>query len=90
MTAAPTTTNPRETGREEAIMATFTVLCPCCGSAVSASDAGFSATTVEIAACPTGQAAGIVSRTMRKSAAYAAAAPVTVLAHRDGLVSFGS
>lgn len=68
----------------------FSIVCPCCGSVVTASDAGFSATTVEVKACPTGQAAGIVSRTMRKSAAYAAAAPVTVLAHRDGLVSFGS
>lgn len=68
----------------------FSIVCPCCGSVVTASDAGFSATTVTVAACPTQAAAGIASTTMRKSAAYAAATPVTVLAHRDGLVSFGS
>lgn len=87
--AAATTTNPRVTGREEAIMATFAVSCPCCGSAVEASDAGFTATSVEIAACPTRRAAGVVSVTMRKSAAYAAAVPASAgTFHRDGLVVF--
>lgn len=68
----------------------FSIVCSCCGTVVSASDTGFTATTVSVAACPTQRAAGIVAVTMRKGAAYGAAAPVTELRHSDGLVSFGS
>jgi hypothetical protein len=69
----------------------FTINCTCgCGQAVEASDAGFSATSCEVEACPTLRAAGVVSTTIRKSAAYAAALPVsTGWAHRTGLVTFG-
>lgn len=70
-------------------MGTFEILCPCCGERVKAHDAGFSATTVTVDACPTQAAAGIVSLTIRKSAAYEAAAPVTTVMHRDGLVAIG-
>ena len=68
---------------------TFEVFCGCgCGEAVKARDAGFSATSVEVLACARQRAAGVVSMTMRKSAAFAAAVPATALAHRDGLVAF--
>lgn len=69
----------------------FTIFCTCgCGEAVEALDEGFSAVSVEVAACSTLQAAGVVSSTIRKSAAYAAAVPQSSgWAHRDGLVTFG-
>lgn len=67
---------------------TFIIACPCCGMAVEARCAGFSATTVEVVACPTRQATGIVSVTMRKSAAYAAAEVEPIIHHRGGLVTF--
>lgn len=71
------------------MVGTFEVRCGCgCGEAVKAHDAGFSATTVEVAACSSRRAAGVVSVTMRKSAAFAAAVPATALVHRDGLVTF--
>jgi hypothetical protein len=69
----------------------FTIFCTCgCGEAVEASDAGFAATSVEVEACPTLRAAGVVSSTIRKSAAYAAAVPASAgWSHKDGLVTFG-
>lgn len=70
-----------------ATMATFSISCPCCGTALVATDAGFSATTVEIAACPSQRANGTVSFTVRKSSlAYVADGTI---AHRGGLVAFG-
>jgi len=90
----PTTTNTEAgiAGGKGAIMAstiTFLVECPCgCGTAVTAQDTGFSATTVEIEACPMWAANGIVTSTMRKSWAYSHAMPVSAgWAHRDGLVT---
>jgi hypothetical protein len=68
---------------------TFSIHCPCCSQQVEARDAGFSATTVEVVACAAQKAAGVVSWTMRKSAAYAAAAPAETFRHKDGFVTFG-
>lgn len=85
MTTPTTPTNDREVAVSTF---SFSVLCPCCGELVLAADAGFSATTVEVEACSARRAVGMVSVTMRKSAAYAAAPPATVVAHRDGLVVF--
>ena len=52
----------------ESTMTHFSVTCPCgSGHTVEASDAGFSATTVTVAACQICRTAGIVSREMRKS-----------------------
>lgn len=68
---------------------TFAVSCPCgCGETVDAADAGFSATTVEVAACTARRSAGIASVTLRKSAAYSLAVPAAAMRHRDGLVVF--
>lgn len=67
----------------------FPVRCSClCGETVTAYDEGFSSTTVEVDACSTLRARGIVSVTVRKSAAYAAAVPTSAVRHRDGLVAF--
>ena len=53
---------------------TFQITCTCgCGVIVEAQDQGFSATEVEVQACPRRRADGIVSVTVRKSVAYAAA-----------------
>ena len=70
---------------------TFLVECPCgCGISVPAHDAGFSATTVEIDACPKWAANGIVTSTVRKSWAYSHEVPTAAAwQHRDGLVTFG-
>jgi len=71
------------------IATTFTIFCGCgCGETVEASSAGFAATTCEVAACTARREAGMVSFTVRKSAAFAAAVPTTTVAHRDGLVCF--
>ena len=68
----------------------FQINCTCgCGQVVEAVDSGFHATTVEMEACENRKGFGMVSLTVRKSAAYAAAVPTTVLRHRDGLVTFG-
>jgi hypothetical protein len=68
---------------------TFQINCTCgCGQVVEASDAGFEATTVEVAACDSLRKEGMVSRTIRKSLAYEATVPATVLRHREGLVVF--
>lgn len=67
----------------------FSISCTCCGQQVEARDAGFTATTVEVVACDRQRAAGIVSWTMRKSAAYAAVVPAEVLRHKSGFVTFG-
>lgn len=67
----------------------FQISCPCCGQIVEARDAGFAATTVDVVACDRQRAAGVVSWTMRKSAAFAAAVPAETLRHKSGLVSFG-
>lgn len=94
MTSHTTTTGATGAGRE-AVMAvstsTLLVTCPCgCGTAVKAHDAGFSATTVEVEACPMWAANGIRTSTLRKSWAYSHAVPVSAgVQHRDGLVVFG-
>lgn len=50
---------------------TFQVSCPCeCGEEVTATDEGFQATSVEVAACSTASARGVASWTLRKTAAY--------------------
>jgi len=69
---------------------TFNVFCGCgCGETVKATDAGFFATSCEVAACAKLRAAGMLSFTVRKTAAFAAAVPVvTSVRHIDGLVSF--
>ena len=67
---------------------TFPIFCPCCGQQVEALDKGFSAISVEVAACGTQRASGVVSWTIRKSAAYAAIVPAEVLRHKHGLVEF--
>jgi hypothetical protein len=76
---------------------TFPVQCPCgdrYGFGVAV-DAGFSATTVEVkpTQCERCQGAGVVSLTVRKTAAYALATvydnSVEGLRHKDGLVVFG-
>ena len=78
------------TYRNDSAMTTFTITCPCgCGSLLTAHDAGFSATVVTMDACPTRAAAGVVSFSVRKSDAYAAAVPASSLRQVDGLVSFG-
>jgi len=91
---APTTTNTRYAGGKETTMVspiTFTAICSCCGEEVEATDAGFTATSVTIAACSRLRAAGIVSSTCRKTDGYAMAKPQPgALRHSDGLVSFGS
>ena len=70
-------------------MSRFAISCPCkCGAVVEASDAGFTATTVSVEACPAILARGIVSTTIRKSEAYSLAVPTTGLRHRDGMVVF--
>lgn len=70
-------------------MSEFFVSCPCgCNEAVKASDTGFAATTVKVAACTKWAANGITSSVMRKSWAYAAAVQPTAVQHRDGLVVF--
>jgi hypothetical protein len=57
-------------------MTTFTIACPCgCGETLTARDAGFTATSVEVDACSKRAGEGIASFNMRKSAAYAAANP---------------
>lgn len=81
------TTTPNPT--EEVAVSAFSIACPCkCGAVVTASDAGFTATTVSVEACPAIQARGIVSTTIRKSEAYSLAVPTTVVSHRDGQVAF--
>lgn len=68
---------------------TFQVTCPCgCGDIVTARDAGFSATTVDIVACNTLIERGFVLVTIRKSRAIELAAPNAhaPVRHRDGLV----
>ncbi len=82
------TTSATTTPTEEVAMFSFSVPCPCCGEIVTAHDAGFTATTAEVEACSVRRAAGVVSDTVRKSAAYVAAVPTTTFSHRDGLVSF--
>jgi hypothetical protein len=67
----------------------ITIACPCCGQAVEARYAGFESTTVEVVACDSQRAVGIVSWTMRKSAAFAAVVPEPVYRHRDGFVTLG-
>ena len=70
-------------------MSSFSVTCPC-GSChtVEASDAGFSATTITVAACPTCRNSGIVSREMRKSYGVEHYVSAPSVQHRDGLVVF--
>lgn len=72
-------------------VAVFYVYCPCgCAEAVKATDAGFAATTVKVAACTKWAANGIVTSTVRKSWAYAhAVADTAAVQHVDGLVVFG-
>lgn len=73
----------------EVTMSKFFVSCPCgCDEAVEATDAGFAATTVKVAACSKWAANGITSSVMRKSWAYASAIAETTVQHRDGLVVF--
>lgn len=67
----------------------FSIFCPCCGQVVEARDAGFTATAVEVVACTAQQAVGVVTWTMRKSAAYAAVVPAETLRHTTGLVTLG-
>jgi hypothetical protein len=67
----------------------FFVTCPCgCEATCEATSAGFSATTVEVAACPTYIERGVSSVTLRKSAAYASAVPAVFARPRFGLVEF--
>ena len=85
---SPVTTTPISGGSP--MMITLFVSCPCsCGEVVPATDAGFAATTVEVDGCTASKAAGIVSRTMRKSWAVShevsASSPVR---HAVGLVEF--
>jgi hypothetical protein len=64
-------------------LSTFSISCPCeCGAAVTATDKGFAATTVKVAAC-------FGPAVIRKSDAYERTIPTTVISHRDGLVAFG-
>lgn len=71
----------------------FSVLCPQCHNAVAeATDAGFSATTVDVKCCASCRKQGYLSYTLRKTAAYRLADQLDatpVLRHRDGLVVFG-
>jgi NAD-dependent DNA ligase len=86
-----TTTETRQmtgTDPHQEVTMTFPIFCPCCGQQVEALDKGFAATSVEVAACDTQRAIGIVSWTIRKSAAYAAAVPVYSVRHSTGLVEF--
>lgn len=72
-------------------ISTFTISCPCgCGETLTASDAGFTSTTVSVEACTKVRAMGIVSTTIRKSEAYRLTVPTTVVSHRDGLVAFAA
>lgn len=66
---------------------TTRILCPCkCGETVTMTDAGFSATTVEVTGCST---SGALSLTFRKSAALDFESVATPsLRHQDGLVVF--
>lgn len=69
---------------------TFTITCTCgCGEAVKATDAGFTACTVTVAACSRRRSEGVASVEIRKSAAYAAARPTETVRHSTGLVTFG-
>lgn len=64
---------------------TFQITCNCgCGEAVTATDAGFSATTVEVTACSSLKAQGIASTNWRKSSL--AIVSDVVETHRDALV----
>jgi hypothetical protein len=82
-----TTTSP--TTRKETSVSRFSVTCPCgSGLVVEASDAGFSATTITVAACPTCRESGIVAREMRKSYGIEAYVSIPSMQHRDGLVVF--
>ena len=66
-------------------MTHFSVTCPCgSGHTVEASDAGFSATTVTVAACQICRTAGIVSREMRKSYGVEHYVSVPSLQHSNG------
>jgi len=74
---------------KEATMATFSVTCPCgSGHVVTASDAGFSATTITVDGCSVCRQSGIVSREMRKSWGLANEVSSSVLVPNDGLVAF--
>ena len=70
-------------------METIRISCPCCGQTVEGRYAGFAATSVEVDACESKRSTGIVSYTMRKSAAFAAVEPEPVYRHRDGFITFG-
>lgn len=76
---------------EEVAVSHFFVYCPC-GSheVVQASDAGFSATTITVAACqPCRDSQGAISYEMRKSYGIEAYVHQDVaLQHQDGLVVF--
>ncbi len=70
-------------------MSHFSVSCPCgSGHAVEASDAGFSAVTITVAACTECSASGIISREMRKSYGISAYVHTPAVSHKDGLVVF--
>lgn len=91
MATETTTVESSESCGKGAEMAatSFFVSCPCgCGEHVAASDAGFAATTVKVAACSKWAANGIRSSVLRKSWAYSNAVPVTGVQHVDGLVVF--
>jgi hypothetical protein len=82
-----TTANPNP--EREAIVSNFSVTCPCgSGHVVEASDAGFSAVTITVAACGSCREAGIVSREMRKSYGVSAYVSTPAVRHADGLVAF--
>lgn len=78
--------NTTQNTDREVTVSYFSVSCPCgCGESVTATDEGFTATTVTVEGCST---SGIRSAVVRKSWAYSHAVPVTALRHRDGLVVF--
>ena len=62
----------------------FSIYCPCgCGIAVTATDKGFAATTVKVAAC-------FGPAVIRKTAAYSLAIPASEIRHASGLVTFAA
>lgn len=90
MTDTQDVTTTTTKAKEASMTNTFTVTCPCgCGEPVTATDAGFSATTVTVAACSKWAANGITTSKVRKSWAFShevtSARPVS---HVSGLVVF--
>lgn len=71
-------------------MVTFRINCPCCGQTVEATDTGFAATSVLVAACDTLRSRGVSSYLLRKSEAFALeVVGEDILVHKSGLVAFG-